>query len=94
MTPNDSTTQREGFTPEGCIATVPPQSARSCELVIEALARELSYITGLLASARETYIHNRHAPELAMYECEYWQGWASANDLLVDLREHWPHLNL
>lgn len=88
------TTQHEGFTPEGCIATIPPQGARSSELVIEALARELSAVTDLLFRACEVHIHDRHAPEDAWHECEYWQGWVRANDLLVDLQEHWPHLNL
>lgn len=89
-----NTTQREGFTPEGCIATISPQSAHSSELVIEALARELSAVTDLLFRACELHIHDRHAPEEAKHECPYWQGWARANDLLVDLQDQWPHLNV
>lgn len=69
MISNDSNTPREGFTPEGCIATIPPQSARSCELVIEALARELGLVNGLLFSALEHHIHEYSTPDEVRHEC-------------------------
>lgn len=93
MTVND-TTQHKGFTPEGCIATIPPQSVRSCELVIEALAQELEWVTRLLGSALETYIHEWDTPDEVRDACDYTQGWRDAYKLLAELREHWPHLNV
>lgn len=94
MNPNDSNTPCEGFTPEGCIATIPPQSARSCELVIEALARELDSVNALLNRALECHIHDFSTSDEVRRDCEYTQGWRSANQLLEQLREDWPHLDL
>lgn len=94
MISNDSNTPREGFTPEGCIATIPPQSARSCELVIEALARELGLVNGLLFSALEHHIHEYSTPDEVRRECEYTRGWRRAQQFLTELQEDWPHLNV
>lgn len=94
MTQNESTTAREGFMPEGCIATIPPQSARSCELVIEALARELACVTDALSDAWALYIHDRHAPEETRYKCKFWLAQENASEFLENLRKDWPHLRL
>lgn len=89
MIPKDSNAPREG-----CIATIPPQSARSCELVIEALARELDSVNALLGRALECHIHDFSIPDEVRRDCEYTQGWRRVNRLLDQLREDWPHLDL
>lgn len=78
----------------GRIATIPPQSVQSCELVIEALARELDDIKDLLGDALEAYIHEWNTPDVVRRSCPYWQRWNNACRLLDELREDWPHLGV
>lgn len=94
MIPKDYNTPREGFTPEGCIATIPPQSARSCELVIQALARELALVNSLLVSALEHHIHDFSTSDQMRHNCKYTQGWRRAQQFLTELQEDWPHLDV
>lgn len=94
MPPIETVTAREPFTPEGCIAAIPPQSVQSCELVITTLANELERVNDLLHSALEVYIHRWNTPDEVRAECFYTAGWRSAGDLLAKLRMVWPHLDV
>lgn len=102
MTPPKSPANEPSI-PEGCIAAIPRQSTESCELVIKALAAELTYVQSLLHSALKYHIYGdeadhpvlaHRAPAEARFENVYWQGWNDAEKLLGDLRRDWPHLDI
>lgn len=94
MSLNDTVSAHEPVTPEGCIAAIPPQSTRSCELVITTLANELERVNFLLSRALEVYVHPWDTPDEVRDECVFTTGWRSAEQLLKELRADWPHLDI
>lgn len=94
MSQFDTSTANKPFTPEGCIAAIPTQSTKSCELVIRALAAKLVYVTGILGEALEVYIIDHSMSDEEREENYYWQGWNDANQALESLRRDWPHLDI
>jgi hypothetical protein len=77
---------------DGCLAAVPPQSAQSCEAVIEALALELTYAADSLDSIIEVYVHPFGTPEEVKDECIHVETLRDCWACLDALKQDWPHL--
>lgn len=98
--PSATTTQLTGSaapwrppaTLDGCLAAVPPQSAQSCEAVIEALAIELTHAADSLNSILEVYVHPYGTPDEVMDECVHVETLRDCWACLDALKQDWPHL--
>ena len=83
---------RPPFKLDGCLAAVPPQSAQSCEAVIEALALELTYAADSLDSIIEVYVHPFGTPDEVKDECIHVETLRDCWACLDALEQDWPHL--
>ena len=76
------------------MAAGPPQSALSCEAVLEALALELTFAADSLRSVIEVYVHPFGTPEEVMDECIHVETLRNCWACLDALKHEWPHLRL